>query len=73
VRGTGGRSYADFYATPLGQIAQVFILVSGILSWWLTNKIAHRGIYLDDNPAAPSLEGHVEQPGQKIKKEVVKI
>ena len=71
VRATGGESYTAFYSTPLGRVAQVFILASGVVSWWLTNKIAHRGIYLDDNASAPTLKGEVRQRGQV--KEVVHL
>ncbi len=34
---------------------QAFVLASGAASWWLTNKIAKRGIYLDDDAATPML------------------
>ncbi len=63
VRAVGGTSYAGFYATPLGQIAQVLILSSGVASWWLTNTLARRGIYLSDDPAAPALSDDVRQTG----------
>ncbi|NJM40710.1 MAG: hypothetical protein HC853_08030 [Anaerolineae bacterium] len=63
VRVMGGAAFADFYATPLGQIAQMFILASGAASWWLTNTIARRGIYLSDDPATPALSSDVRQTG----------
>jgi Flp pilus assembly protein TadB len=63
VRLVGGAGYIAFYATPLGQMAQVVILASGLASWWLTNKIAHRGLYLTDDTATPALADEVRQTG----------
>jgi Flp pilus assembly protein TadB len=63
VRVVGGTGYTAFYATPLGQMAQVVILASGLASWWLTNRIAQRGLYLNDDPAAPALSDEVRQTG----------
>jgi Flp pilus assembly protein TadB len=55
MRFMGGDSYARFFLTPFGQAAQLLVLGSGLAAWWLTDRIARRGIYLDDNPAVPRL------------------
>ncbi len=63
MRLMGGDWYARFYQTPFGQVAQVLVLGSGLATWWLTNKIARRGIYMDDRPDAPQLAAHVRRIG----------
>ena len=63
TRIVGGEVYGRFYATATGQVMQVLIALSGLASWWLTGKIAKRGIYLDDNTAIPALDGTVKQTG----------
>lgn len=63
TRVVGGEVYGRFYATATGQIMQVLITLSGLASWWLTSRIARRGIYLDDNTAVPALDETVKQTG----------
>jgi Flp pilus assembly protein TadB len=52
MRVFGGDSTNAFYQTLLGQVAQVLVVLSGLATWWLTRKIARRGIYLDENIGA---------------------
>lgn len=63
VRVMGGDGYSEFFASPLGQLLQVFVLASGALSWWITHKVATRGIYLNEDPSAPMLTSEVKQTG----------
>jgi Flp pilus assembly protein TadB len=46
----GGETYLDFFRSFVGQIAQIFVVASGALTWWLTGKIASRGLYLGESP-----------------------
>lgn len=52
MRLAGGSGYNEFYASPLGQVIQIFVVLSGAVTWWLTGRIARRGIYIDENPVA---------------------
>jgi Flp pilus assembly protein TadB len=61
-----GGEFVTFYATLTGQLVQVLVLASGLLTWWLTGKIASRGIYLDDDARAPHLDRAVRLPGFDI-------
>ncbi|NJM41950.1 MAG: hypothetical protein HC853_14930 [Anaerolineae bacterium] len=63
MRAMGGAFYSDFYGTALGQLIQVFIVASGLVAWWLTRKVARRGLYLDGNTRAPQLRDDVHLPG----------
>ncbi len=63
LRVIGGESYAAFYRTLYGQLAQVAIALSGLTAWWLTNQIAGRGLYIDDQATAPRLNEQVHQTG----------
>lgn len=61
MRLAGGQFYADFYGTLWGQVAQVFVFASGVLAWWLTQRVAQRGLYLEGNLHAKRLpdEAHL--------------
>ena len=63
IRFTGGVDYVNFYASALGQIVQVLVLVTGLATWWLTGKVARRGIYLTDRGDAPTLNADVHRTG----------
>jgi Flp pilus assembly protein TadB len=63
MRVMGGDSYARFYLTPAGQVMQVLVVCSGLVAWWLTNKIARRGMYLDGDTGAPRLDSTVRRTG----------
>ena len=63
IRFTGGADYGIFYGSPAGQIVQLLLLLSGVATWWLTGKVAQRGIYLADNPATPVLDEDVHRTG----------
>ncbi|MGQ9889791.1 MAG: type II secretion system F family protein [Aggregatilineales bacterium] len=52
MRLAGGEGYNEFYTTLIGQIVQVFVVLSGAVTWWLTGRIARRGIYVEENPVA---------------------
>lgn len=58
-------AFAAFYETMAGQITQGLVLLSGLMTWWLTGKIAARGVYLDDDARA-YLEPEVRLPGFDI-------
>ena len=49
MRLMGGESYVRFFVTAVGQVAQLLVLGSSVAAWWLTNAIARRGIYLDND------------------------
>lgn len=63
MRVMGGEAYGRFYLTPEGQVMQVLVVGSGALAWWLTHKIARRGIYLDGDTGAPRLDAGVRRTG----------
>jgi hypothetical protein len=42
---------------------QVMVVCSGLVAWWLTNKIARRGMYLDGDTGAPQLKAEVRRTG----------
>ena len=63
LRVIGGESYAAFYRTLYGQLAQIAIALSGLAAWWLTNRIAGRGLVIDDQSTAPHLNEQVHQTG----------
>jgi len=63
TRAVGGAVYGSFYDSMTGQLMQVFVALSGLASWWLTNKIAQRGIYVHDHTAPPALNVAVRQTG----------
>lgn len=63
ARAFSGGAFVEFYNTTVGQIAQAFVLASGLATWWLTGRIASRGIYLDDDASAAYLERGVRLPG----------
>jgi Flp pilus assembly protein TadB len=63
MRAMGGETYARFYLTPQGQIMQVLVVCSGLAAWWMTSKIARRGLYLDGDTGAPKLDATVRQTG----------
>lgn len=44
----GGAVYPDFYWTMTGQITQAFVVVSGLVTFWLAQRVANRGIYFDE-------------------------
>jgi Flp pilus assembly protein TadB len=45
---SGGPEAAAFYASLDGQLVQLVAVLSGILSYWLSGKIAMRGLYMDE-------------------------
>jgi Flp pilus assembly protein TadB len=62
----GGQTYQDFFRSAAGQVAQVFVVLSGALTWWLTGRIAGRGLHMGESPMS-RLEGEgallsVDQP-----------
>lgn len=61
LRVIGGESYAAFYRTLYGTLAQVAIALSGLIAWWLTNRIAGRRLCIDDQATAPRLNEQVHQ------------
>lgn len=63
IRFTGGVDYVNFYASALGQGVQVLVLLTGLTTWWLTGKVARRGIYLTDRGDAPTLDADVHRTG----------
>jgi Flp pilus assembly protein TadB len=46
----GGETYINFFRSAVGQVAQIFVVLSGALTWWLTGKIGSRGLYLGETP-----------------------
>jgi Flp pilus assembly protein TadB len=52
MRFFGGEITASFYATPLGQVVQILAALTGVFSYWLGNRIARRGLYVDEVSAA---------------------
>lgn len=63
----GGEAYRQFYQLPLGQLTQTFVLVSGLVTYWLALRVANRGLYVDEidsfrSVADPSLELKPTQP-----------
>jgi Flp pilus assembly protein TadB len=44
----GGDAYRQFYQLPLGQLTQVCVLLSGLLTYWLALRVANRGLYVDE-------------------------
>ena len=65
MRLMGGESYARFFETPLGQVAQLLVLGSGVAAWWLTNAIARRGIYLDSADYTDAADGPTARKAPK--------
>jgi Flp pilus assembly protein TadB len=63
MRFAGGEDYARFYSGWSGQVAQIVIVLTGVVTWIFTNRIARRGLYLDDNPGAPALSDEVHRTG----------
>lgn len=41
---TFGESFREFYKTIAGQITQVIVAMSGLLAWYLINRIGQRGL-----------------------------
>ena len=44
----GGLGAREFYATPTGQLVQLFAVLAGIVSYEVSGRIARRGLYLDE-------------------------
>ncbi|NJM39296.1 MAG: hypothetical protein HC853_00285 [Anaerolineae bacterium] len=45
---SGGPESVAFYASLDGQLVQLLAVLSGIVSYWLSHKIAMRGLYMDE-------------------------
>jgi Flp pilus assembly protein TadB len=44
----GGIGAREFYATPTGQLVQLFSVLAGVVSYEVSGRIARRGLYLDE-------------------------
>ena len=45
---SGGAESVAFYASLEGQLVQLLAVLAGVLSYWLSSKIAMRGLYMDE-------------------------
>lgn len=48
MRFFGGEAYPRYYQSPVGQLTQAFVVLSGVVTYWLAQRVANRGIYFDE-------------------------
>jgi Flp pilus assembly protein TadB len=48
----GGVNAAEFYQTSTGQLIQLGAVISGVLSYWMSQKIGRRGLHMDESRGA---------------------